>query len=39
LSISKKIVEAHRGTISVNSQPMQGAEFTVRLPVAPGLER
>jgi signal transduction histidine kinase len=32
LSISKKIVEAHGGTISVSSQPMQGSQFTVRLP-------
>lgn len=35
LSISKKIVEAHGGTISVKSEPMQGTEFTVRLPAAP----
>lgn len=34
LSISKKIVEAHGGTISVGSEPMQGSEFIVRLPAA-----
>ena len=32
LSLVKKIVEAHGGSIKVRSEPMQGAEFTVRLP-------
>ena len=35
LNLVKKIVEAHGGTISVKSEPMKGAEFTVRIPAAP----
>jgi signal transduction histidine kinase len=35
LSLVKKIVEAHGGSIRVKSAPMKGAEFIVRLPVAP----
>jgi signal transduction histidine kinase len=35
LNLVKKIVEAHGGTIQVNSQPMHGAEFVVRIPAAP----
>ena len=35
LSLVKKIVEAHGGTISLHSEPMQGAEFLLRLPAAP----
>lgn len=35
LAIVKKIVELHRGTITVKSQPMQGSSFTVMLPVSP----
>jgi two-component system OmpR family sensor kinase len=34
LSIAKSIVESHRGTISVLSQPTQGAIFTVSLPLS-----
>jgi signal transduction histidine kinase len=36
LSLVKKIVEAHGGSIRVKSEPMKGAEFIVRLPAAPG---
>jgi signal transduction histidine kinase len=32
LSLVKAIVEAHHGTVSVQSQPGSGTEFTVRLP-------
>lgn len=32
LSIAKKIVDAHHGTISVASQPNKGTTFTVHLP-------
>ena len=32
LSIAKFIVDAHRGTISVESKPRQGSTFTVKLP-------
>ena len=34
LSIAKSIVESHRGTISVISQPSQGATFTVSIPLS-----
>ncbi len=33
LSIAKKVLEMHRGTIGVRSQPGAGAAFTVELPV------
>ncbi|MFB5266044.1 sensor histidine kinase [Paenibacillus enshidis] len=33
LSIAHKIIEMHRGTISVNSRPGAGAVFTVQLPL------
>ena len=34
LSLAKKIVEAHGGAIRVESAPMKGAEFIVRIPGA-----
>lgn len=33
LSIAQKIVELHHGSISVNSKPGKGTEFTVSLPI------
>jgi len=33
LSITKRIVEEHGGTLSVTSNPSQGACFCIRLPV------
>ena len=35
LNLVKKIVEAHGGTIELRSEPMQGAEFIIRIPVTP----
>ncbi len=35
LAISKAIIEAHNGTISVTSQPGHGSVFTITLPLAP----
>jgi signal transduction histidine kinase len=35
LSMAKKIVNSHRGTIDIDRAPEGGAAFTVRLPMAP----
>jgi signal transduction histidine kinase len=35
LSMAKKIVNSHRGTIDIDRSPGGGAVFTVRLPMAP----
>ena len=35
LFISRQIIEAHGGTIEVNSQPGQGSEFVIVLPLKP----
>ena len=33
LSLSKRIIEAHNGTISVDSAPTKGTTFTIKLPI------
>lgn len=35
LAIVKKLVDAHRGTITVESKPGEGAQFTINLPANP----
>ncbi len=35
LNLVKRIIEAHGGTVSVQSEPMQGTEFVIRIPAAP----
>ncbi|MFZ5597397.1 MAG: sensor histidine kinase [Bacillota bacterium] len=35
LSLAREIVEAHRGRITVNSQPGSGSRFTITLPLVP----
>jgi signal transduction histidine kinase len=34
LSIVKFIVDAHKGTITVNSEPNRGSTFTVKIPLS-----
>jgi signal transduction histidine kinase len=34
LPTTRKIVEAHGGTILVQSEPTRGSQFTIRLPLA-----
>lgn len=38
LALVKKIVELHHGTITVQSQPLQGSSFIVTLPAAPNTD-
>lgn len=35
LPTTRKIIEAHKGSIEVESEPGKGTRFTIRLPVAP----
>ena len=34
LAVTRTIVEEHRGSIEVRSEPLRGATFTVKLPAA-----
>ena len=35
LSLVKRIIEAHAGTVTAESEPGKGTEFVVRIPAAP----
>jgi signal transduction histidine kinase len=35
LAIAKGIIERHGGSVAVQSEPGQGAEFTIRVPLSP----
>ena len=35
LSLVKRIIEAHAGTVTAQSEPGKGTEFVVRIPAAP----
>ena len=35
LSLVKRIIEAHEGTVTVNSEVRKGTEFVLRIPAAP----
>jgi len=39
LAIVKKIVEEHRGTIHLNTNHQNGAEFIIRLPLTHHFDR
>jgi signal transduction histidine kinase len=38
LAVTKRIIEAHNGTITVQSTPSVGTTFTITVPAAPALE-
>jgi len=37
LPTTRRIVEAHNGSVEVQSEPGRGTKFTIRLPIAPGV--
>lgn len=38
MAVAKKIIEAHRGTVEVHSQPGAGAEFEIALPIGDSID-